>query len=78
MANLPRGNRNLLRCINDSIILITIEDQCPNPLADKAQISRANSALVTTITADLIDEAPVFKKDRSIIKFKNFIKIKLD
>lgn len=63
MANLPRGNRDLIRGINRSILLNAIKTQGTISRADLAHLSGLSPATVTAITGDLISEDLVFEKE---------------
>ncbi|HTX80109.1 MAG TPA: ROK family transcriptional regulator [Longilinea sp.] len=63
MTNLPRGNRDLIRGINRSILLNAIKWQGPISRADLAHLTGLSPATVTSITGDLIDEKLVFEKE---------------
>ncbi|MHC1740515.1 MAG: ROK family protein [Anaerolineaceae bacterium] len=63
MTNIPRGNRDLIRGINRSILLNAIKTQGSISRADLAHSSRLSPATVTSITADLIEEGLVFEKE---------------
>jgi N-acetylglucosamine repressor len=62
MKQLPRGNRDLMRGINQSIILNTIKTQGPISRADVAHNTGLSPATVTGITGVLIEEGLVFEK----------------
>jgi len=63
MSKLPRGNRDLIRGINRSILLNAIKQQGAISRADLAHIIGLSPATVTSITGDLIDEGLVFEKE---------------
>jgi Transcriptional regulator/sugar kinase len=63
MTNLPRGNRDLIRGINRSILLNAIKTQGAISRADLAHKSGLSPATVTSITGDLIEEGLVFEKE---------------
>jgi Mn-dependent DtxR family transcriptional regulator len=56
MTNLPRGNRDLIRSINRSILLNSIKTQGAISRADLAHKTGLSPATVTAITGDLISE----------------------
>lgn len=63
MTKLPRGNRDLIRSINRSILLNAIKKQGVISRADLAQRTGLSPATVTTITSDLIEEGLVIEKE---------------
>jgi predicted NBD/HSP70 family sugar kinase len=63
MSNLPRGNRDLIRGINRSILLNAIKWQGPISRADLAHLTGLSPATVTSITGNLIREDLVFEKE---------------
>jgi len=63
MPNLPRGNRDLIRSINRSILLNAIKTQGAISRADLAHKSGLSPATVTAITGDLISEGLVIEKE---------------
>jgi N-acetylglucosamine repressor len=62
MSPIPRGNRDLIRSINRSIILNVIKSQVEVSRASIAQITGLSPATVTGITGQLIDENLIFEK----------------
>jgi predicted NBD/HSP70 family sugar kinase len=62
MANLPRGNRDLIRSINRSIILDVVKTQGAVSRAAIAHLTGLSPATVTAITGQLIKEGLVFEK----------------
>lgn len=62
MNSLPRGNRDLIRSINRSILLNAIKSQGEVSRAALAQMSGLSPATVTGITGQLIHEGLVFEK----------------
>ncbi|HEX2980430.1 MAG TPA: ROK family transcriptional regulator [Anaerolineaceae bacterium] len=62
MPTIPRGNRDLIRSINRSIILNVIKSQVLVSRAAIAQITGLSPATVTGITGQLIEEGLVFEK----------------
>lgn len=63
MTSLPRGNRDLIRSINRSILLNAIKTQGTISRADLAHKSGLSPATVTAITGDLINEGLVIEKE---------------
>jgi predicted NBD/HSP70 family sugar kinase len=63
MTKLPRGNRDLIRSINRSILLNAIKAQGVISRADLAHKSGLSPATVTTIISDLIGEGLVIEKE---------------
>jgi predicted NBD/HSP70 family sugar kinase len=63
MTNHLRGNRDLIRGINRSILLNAIKSKGSISRADLAHSSGLSPATVTTITGDLINEGLVFEKE---------------
>jgi len=63
MANLPRGNRDLIRSINRSILLNAIKLQGAISRADLAHLTGLSPATVTAITGELITSGLVFEKE---------------
>jgi len=63
VSNLPRGNRDLIRGINRSILLNAIKWQGPISRADLAHLTGLSPATVTSITGNLIREDLVFEKE---------------
>jgi predicted NBD/HSP70 family sugar kinase len=63
MPKTLRGNRDLIRGINRSILLNAIKTQGSISRVDLAHISGLSPATVTSITSDLIDEGLVFEKE---------------
>jgi len=63
MTNLPRGNRDLMRGINRTIVLNAIKTNEPISRVELAHLTRLSPATVTAITSDLIDEDLVFEKE---------------
>lgn len=63
MANLPRGNRNLIKGINRSILLNAVKTKGAISRADLAHLTGLSPATVTGITAELIDEGLIFEKE---------------
>ncbi|MEN6571073.1 MAG: ROK family transcriptional regulator [Anaerolineaceae bacterium] len=63
MSNLPRGNRNLMRGINRTILLNSIKTDGPISRADLAHRTGLSPATVTAITGDLIAEGLIFEKE---------------
>ena len=63
MPKLPRGNRDLIRSINRSILLNAIKTQGVISRADLAHKSGLSPATVTAITSDLIHEGLVIEKE---------------
>jgi N-acetylglucosamine repressor len=63
MTKLPRGNRDLIRSINRSILLNAIKARGAISRADLAHKSGLSPATVTTITSDLIGEGLVIEKE---------------
>lgn len=63
MTNLPRGNKDLIRGINRSIVLNVIKTRGMISRAELAHEIGLSPATVTTITGDLIDEGLVFEKE---------------
>jgi N-acetylglucosamine repressor len=63
MIKTLRGNRDLIRGINRSILLNAIKTQGSISRADLAHSSGLSPATVTSITGDLIDEGLVFEKE---------------
>lgn len=63
MTHLPRGNRNLMRGINRTLLLNAIKTDEPISRADLAHRTGLSPATVTAITGDLIDEGLVFEKE---------------
>jgi N-acetylglucosamine repressor len=62
MRTLPRGNRDLIRSINRSILLNVIKTKGEVSRAALAQLTGLSPATVTTITGQLIQEDLVFEK----------------
>lgn len=63
MSNLPRGNRNLMRGINRTLLLNSIKADGPISRADLAHRTGLSPATVTAITSDLINEGLIFEKE---------------
>ncbi len=63
MTNLPRGNRDLMRGINRTIVLNAIKTNEPISRAELAHLTKLSPATVTAITSDLIDEDLIFEKE---------------
>lgn len=63
MKKILRGNRDLIRNINRSILLNVIKTQGSVSRVDLARVSGLSQATVTSITGDLIDEGLVFEKE---------------
>ncbi len=63
MTKSLRGNRDLIRGINRSILLNAIKTHGPISRAELAQMSGLSPATVTTITGELIKESLVFEKE---------------
>ncbi len=62
MTNLPRGNRDLIRGINRSILLNAIKTKGAISRADLAHLTGLSPATVTAITGELINEDLIFEK----------------
>ncbi len=62
MKTIPRGNRDLIRSINRSILLNVIKTKGEVSRAALAQLTGLSPATVTTITGQLIREDLVFEK----------------
>lgn len=62
MKNLPRGNRDLIRSINRSIILNVIKNEGEISRAAIAHVTGLSAATVTAITGQLIAEDLIFEK----------------
>jgi N-acetylglucosamine repressor len=62
MSTIQRGNRDLIRSINRSIILNVIKSQVEVSRASIAQKTGLSPATVTGITSRLIDEGLIFEK----------------
>ncbi|MPM22862.1 N-acetylglucosamine repressor [bioreactor metagenome] len=63
MPNLPRGNRDLIRGINRSILLNAIKTKGAISRADLAHLTGLSPATVTAITGELINTGLVFEKE---------------
>jgi predicted NBD/HSP70 family sugar kinase len=63
MSILPRGNRDLIRSINRSILLNVIKTEGEVSRVSLARITGLSAATVTTITGQLIQEGLIFEKD---------------
>lgn len=63
MANLPRGNRDLIRGINRSILLNAIKTKGAISRADLAHLTGLSPATVTAITGELINSDLIFEKE---------------
>lgn len=63
MPNLPRGNRDLIRGINRSILLNAIKTNGAISRADLAHLTGLSPATVTAITGELINSDLIFEKE---------------
>ncbi len=63
MSNLPRGNRDLIRGINRSILLNAIKTKGAISRADLAHLTGLSPATVTAITGELINSDLIFEKE---------------
>jgi predicted NBD/HSP70 family sugar kinase len=63
MPNLPRGNRDLIRGINRSILLNAIKTKGAISRADLAHLTGLSPATVTAITGELINSDLIFEKE---------------
>lgn len=63
MSILPRGNRDLIRSINRSILLNVIKSEGEVSRVSLARMTGLSAATVTTITGQLIQEGLIFEKD---------------
>jgi predicted NBD/HSP70 family sugar kinase len=63
MTNLPRGNRDLIRGINRSILLNSIKSKGAISRADLAHLTGLSPATITAITSELISEGLVIEKE---------------
>lgn len=62
MTHIPRGNRDLIRSINRSILLNVIKTEGEVSRVALAHMTGLSAATVTTITGQLINEGLVFEK----------------
>lgn len=63
MPKVPKGNRDLIRSINRSIVLNTIKTKGSISRAELALVTKLSPATITSIAADLLKEQLVLEKE---------------